>query len=291
MEYKQLEFFLAVCEQKSISQAAKTCFVSQQAISKSLSKLEQELDIQLFVRSPSGVILTEAGRLLEQQARPHLNERDHILRQLRHFHMQPQLRIGFFMGLLQELPPHFFSEFQRMHPEVQLHYHSYTDTESGRVYRNHDCDLVITTSPLNSSDFLQLAHIESPIGIIFSDSNPLSQKETLVLSDLKNIPLITLNTENRSQTKLLDCLQMRGLTIDSVLGDADWELTEDLLRQGFVSFYAGKQSTLPADVRFRFLLDLQLGWEFFIYGKRNHRISSLERDLIRRISAAVSTTA
>ena len=32
MEYKQLEFFLAVCEQKSFSRAAEVCYVSQQAI-------------------------------------------------------------------------------------------------------------------------------------------------------------------------------------------------------------------------------------------------------------------
>lgn len=107
MEYKQLEFFLAVCEQKSFSRAAEVCYVSQQAISKSLANLEQELGVQLFVRNSGGVALTEVGRLFEQQVRPHLNERDEILLQLHRFHAQPQLRIGYFMGLLQELPPHF----------------------------------------------------------------------------------------------------------------------------------------------------------------------------------------
>lgn len=72
MEYKQLEFFLAVCEQKSFSRAAEVCYVSQQAISKSLANLEQELGVQLFVRNSGGVALTEAGRLFEQQVRPHL---------------------------------------------------------------------------------------------------------------------------------------------------------------------------------------------------------------------------
>ena len=70
MEYKQLEFFLAVCEQKSFSRAAEVCYVSQQAISKSLANLEQELGVQLFVRNSGGVALTEAGRLFEQQVRP-----------------------------------------------------------------------------------------------------------------------------------------------------------------------------------------------------------------------------
>jgi len=123
----------------------------------------------------------------------------------------------------------------------------------------------------------------------FSHKKILSAKKALYLMDLKNIPLITLNTENRSQTKLLECLQSYGLSIDSVLGDADWELTKDLLRQGFVSFYAGKQDALPSDLCFCFLHDLQLTWEFFVYGKRNQRISTLHKELVQKITEAVST--
>lgn len=176
MDYKQLQFFLAVCEAQSFRNAAARCYVSQQAISKSLSNLEQELGVQLFVRNQNGVSLTEAGQQLEKLARPHLNQRDEILRQMRSFHSKQQLHIGYFMGFLQELPPHFFPQFQEFHPEVQLHYHSYTDTEHSRCYRNYDCDLVITTSPLISSDFIELAHSESSIGVILSAIIP-SQKE------------------------------------------------------------------------------------------------------------------
>lgn len=106
MDYKQLQFFLAVCEAQSFRNAAARCYVSQQAISKSLSNLEQELGVQLFVRNQNGVSLTEAGQQLEKLARPHLNQRDEILRQMRSFHSKQQLHIGYFMGFLQELPPH-----------------------------------------------------------------------------------------------------------------------------------------------------------------------------------------
>ena len=73
MDYKQLQFFLAVCEAQSFRNAAARCYVSQQAISKSLSNLEQELGVQLFVRNQNGVSLTEAGQQLEKLARPHLS--------------------------------------------------------------------------------------------------------------------------------------------------------------------------------------------------------------------------
>lgn len=289
MDYKQLQFFLAVCEAKSFRNAAAKCYVSQQAISKSLSNLEQELGIQLFVRGQNGVSLTEAGQQLQELARPHLNQRDEILRQMHDFHSRQQLHIGYFMGLLQELPPHFFPQFQERHPEVQLHYHSYTDTEHSRSYRNYDCDLVITTSPLSSSDFVQMAHSESSIGLILACSHPLAQKDVLTLKDLQGMPLITLNTENRSQTRLMECLQANGLTIDSILGDADWELTVDLLRKGYGSFYAGKKCVLPADLCFRPVLDLQLRWDFFVYGKRSRPATAVQKELVRRIIDAVAT--
>lgn len=81
--------------------------------------------------------------------------------------------------------------------------------------------------------------------MILSREDPLAQRDALALADLKNIPLITLNTENQSQARLLECLQKYGLTVDSVLGDADWELTVDLLRQGFVSFMRARRAPCP----------------------------------------------
>lgn len=290
MDYKQLQFFLAVCEEKSISRAAEKNFVSQQAISKSLTNLEQELGVQLFVRTSSGVSLTEAGQLLERQARPHLAERDDILRQMQRFCAAPQLRIGFFMGLLQALPPHFFLNFQKEHPEVQLHYHSYTDNERSRTYRNHDCDLVITTSPLTSSDFVQLVQFKCNTGILIAQNHPLAQKQKLFLADLKSSPLISLNTENRSQCQLHELLKENGLAIDSILGDADWELTFDLLQSGFISFYAGKSTALPDGILMRYLEDMQLSWEFYIYGKRNRHHAAVQRELVRRIVDAIKPT-
>ena len=139
-----------------------------------------------------------------------------------------------------------------------------------------------------SSDFIELAHSESSIGVILSCDHSLAKKNVLTTEDLKTVPLITLNTENRSQTRLLECLQAKGLTIDSVLAMPMENLLPIFCKKGFVSFYAGKESSLAENECFRPLSDLQLQWEFFIYGKRSHRITSLQRELIQQILSAVS---
>ena len=58
------QIFNKVAETGNISLAAKELFISQPAISKSIIKLEEELNVLLFSRSSRGVRLTEEGKLL-----------------------------------------------------------------------------------------------------------------------------------------------------------------------------------------------------------------------------------
>ena len=56
--------FYEVARTENISRAAKELYISQPAISKSISKLEDSLNVPLFVRSSRGAQLTEEGRVL-----------------------------------------------------------------------------------------------------------------------------------------------------------------------------------------------------------------------------------
>ena len=53
--------FYTVASTGNISHAAKKLFISQPAISKSIGKLEQQLNTKLFLRTSKGVMLTEEG--------------------------------------------------------------------------------------------------------------------------------------------------------------------------------------------------------------------------------------
>ena len=68
MDFDVLKSFIAVAEEKSFSLAAKHLFISQQSLSKQIAKLEEELGVQLFLRSrPLG--LTTDGKLFLQTAK------------------------------------------------------------------------------------------------------------------------------------------------------------------------------------------------------------------------------
>ena len=70
MEFRQLQRFLAVIDHGSLSAAAKQLGLTQQAISTSISKLENEIDLRLFDRAPGGITKPTAyGRALVRHAR------------------------------------------------------------------------------------------------------------------------------------------------------------------------------------------------------------------------------
>ncbi|MCS4488238.1 LysR family transcriptional regulator [Streptococcus sciuri] len=61
MKLQQCRYVEAIARLGSFSQAAKELYMSQPNLSSSIKNLEQELGIQLFIRSNTGVYLTEEG--------------------------------------------------------------------------------------------------------------------------------------------------------------------------------------------------------------------------------------
>ncbi len=68
IDLTKLQAFLYAAESLSFSEAAKQLHLTQPTISHHIKSLEQELGVELFIRSGSGPRLTDAGRLLLPQA-------------------------------------------------------------------------------------------------------------------------------------------------------------------------------------------------------------------------------
>src|SRR5271167_4497410 len=69
MELRQLRYFIAVAEHLSFSKAARQLHVTVPPLSRQIRQLEDEFDVKLFVRDRRHVTLTDAGRLLLQEAK------------------------------------------------------------------------------------------------------------------------------------------------------------------------------------------------------------------------------
>lgn len=68
MNLRQLRLFLSVCETKSVTQTGHRFYLSQPAVSKTISQLEQELGLNLFDRVRGQLVLNRDGQAFRQQA-------------------------------------------------------------------------------------------------------------------------------------------------------------------------------------------------------------------------------
>lgn len=78
MDIRQLQAFIAVFEERSITQAAQRLYLSQPTLSVTIRQLEDTLGTTLFVRKARGVDVTEEARLLYPQARRLIDQSNSI---------------------------------------------------------------------------------------------------------------------------------------------------------------------------------------------------------------------
>ena len=83
MDSDKLRIFMAVARWGSISEAARRLYVSHSTVSRAVAALEEELDMELFVRSNRSSELTPAGRVLLDEAEKLLTAMDKAAEKVR----------------------------------------------------------------------------------------------------------------------------------------------------------------------------------------------------------------
>ena len=120
MEIDQLKLLLLVARTGSLSQAAQLHHLTRSAVSKSVTRLENELSLKLLERKPDGVCLTADARAIL----PQLQEAVLAFEQFTHAaqrkaHSQHELKIGMTFGI-SNLLYDALAEFGSTHPEWKL---------------------------------------------------------------------------------------------------------------------------------------------------------------------------
>ena len=203
MELRQLRCFVAVAEELHFGRAAERLLLGQPAVSQQVRRLERELKVELFDRSPRYVRLTPAGERFLPAARDVLSAEDAARALAADLAVPAVLRLGTVTGLAERLDL-ILDTYQRQAPGVRVELQSVpvrerlTRLSDGRL----DAAFVRGAIPGNSPELRFLPVWDDELVVVLPARHALAQQPEVDLADLAALPLRL--TDRRNNPALVD---------------------------------------------------------------------------------------
>ncbi|WP_309109778.1 LysR family transcriptional regulator [Saccharothrix sp.] len=196
MEFRQLEYFVAVAEECHFTRAARRMRVAQSGLSASIRALEVELGAPLFLRSTRQVELTQAGRALLVEARRVLGSVDAARNAVAG--VQGLLRGTLSVGSVQCLHavhlPEVLARFHDRHPGVEIRLRQGGSGELAEEVRAGRLDLAfITSAP--AGDLPQSTLDTEPMVLVCGPESRFAQEDSVFLADLSGESFVDFNPD------------------------------------------------------------------------------------------------
>ncbi|ENV47558.1 hypothetical protein P255_01983 [Acinetobacter brisouii CIP 110357] len=190
IEIHKLNAFVAVVEESNISKAANRLYMQQPPLTRLIKSLEQELGTVLFKRLPRGVEVTEAGRVLYQEAVSILAHAQAIPKRVHNIAqgLEGQLHIGFTHSVgLHPFLPTLLRQFREQFPKVTIQLEEESSRDLIDAVLNEKLDLIFLRKPAPLRAELQSVHVlDEPLIVALPSNHPLAEKSGAIrLLDLE----------------------------------------------------------------------------------------------------------
>ncbi|WP_182920398.1 LysR family transcriptional regulator [Nocardioides cavernaquae] len=195
---RKLRYFIAVAEELHFSRAAARLFVAQQALSRQIRELEDELGTPLFLRSSRRVELTAAGVVFLAGARAVVDALDEAVATTVRTgrSVTGTLRVGFCPGAALELTEPILSGFRDRYPDVTVELHEVPLSDPSAGVAGGASDVGIVRAPLTTDGIEVETLFTEPLVAAVSVRHRLADRATVNVAELLTDPITLTRTED-----------------------------------------------------------------------------------------------
>jgi DNA-binding transcriptional LysR family regulator len=193
MDLRDIRHFLAVAQEGHIGRAAVRLHLSQPPLTRHIHALEEKIGTPLFMRTPKGVTLTEAGQVLLEEG-PNLlglvqrvAERTRLAGQ----GLIGQIDVGLFGSGILDVIPRILARFHQARPEVKIVLHNLTKGAQLQALRERRINVGFNRLVPKEAGIAVEPVLREAIVVALPAAHPLSAQASIRLRDLENVPLIT----------------------------------------------------------------------------------------------------
>lgn len=181
---RQLQVFVAVAQQESVSRAANQLALSQSAASTSITELERQSSCQLFDRAGKRLSLNALGKQLLPQAVALLDQAKEIEDLLNGKSGFGSLAVGATLTIGNYLATLLIGRFMKMHPESQVKLQVHNTAHIVQQVAHHEIDLGLIEGDCKHADIEVQSWIEDELVVFCAPQHPLASRGCASLDEL-----------------------------------------------------------------------------------------------------------
>ncbi|OAA90425.1 LysR family transcriptional regulator [Clostridium ljungdahlii] len=192
MDIKQLTYFLAIAEEKSITKASEKLHIAQPHLSQQLKLLEEELNVKLIERTTRKFQVTDAGKRLWHRSKQIIELMDSTVKELKDFNegMEGTLSIGTISSAGDILLPQRIYSFNKKYPKINFEIRECSTNEILELLKSGVIEIGIIRTPLNSETYESISLPIEPMVAASSNSFYWNNKRKICLNELADKPLL-----------------------------------------------------------------------------------------------------
>lgn len=198
MEFRVLQYFLAIAKEETISGAAESLHITQPTLSRQMKELEEQLGKQLFIRGNRKINLTEEGILLRQRAEEIISLVEKTESEIMHSDTTISGDIYIGSGETEgiRILAKVIDTCHKEYPKIKFHLYSGNSQDVIEKIENGLIDFGVLIEPADISkyDFIKLP-VKDSWGVLMRKDSPIASLKSITADTLKKLPLICSNQE------------------------------------------------------------------------------------------------
>lgn len=235
MDILQLREFKVVAEMQNVSRAAEVLHIAQPALSRTIRNIEEELSIKLFDRRGRNIYLNQNGAILLKYTNDILNSIDQLKMELAEatFLSFSTMPINFYAA--SALIPYIAKEFRRLYPNIKLQLYR---QPAGQFHKGNRGRLFLYASVEPTAGENTTLLLQERIFATIPRANPLAEKESISLSDLRSENIIACTKEVSLRENMDHYFKKAGIRPNIVLECDDPSAIRNLISDELgISFF------------------------------------------------------
>lgn len=277
MDDRCLRYFIMICEKGSLSAASESLFVSQQALSTAMQRLEKELKTSLFTRTPKGMTLTRAGAALLPQAKKILDLEREVIQTLNDMDgISTNLTIGCAFGIVSEFPNQLLNTYELTKLGINLKVIEYTDIDCETAVEQGKVEIGLAIGPLDKEKFFTYHLASRRYCFLIHNTHPLAKYEKISLKQLEGERLVCLNKKFKISSILESLCKKKDVSLNIIYESGEIAPMHELVRNrygiGESIDYVAKRYAEP-DIHIAYLKEEAWQWDLYAITKKNTQLS------------------